>query len=177
MEVIGMSFDDYMDVIKELIKNNKKERNDIGRSLREINFTVEEVEPNYQYFRECYDANEKPDFVLKNIDRNESDLFRLVDNLSNDTILNEVKFRDLESDVLDDCYTTELEDELESRYDSNFVNKYSLTVDELIELLSCKKNQFVTFGEPKDVICEALGFYNSFSPTYEEVCEELKKLF
>lgn len=47
MEVIGMSFDDYMDVIKELIKNNKNEKNDIGRSLREINFTVEEVEPNY----------------------------------------------------------------------------------------------------------------------------------
>lgn len=177
MEIVNMSFDDYLKEIKKLIKENKNTRNNIGRSLREINFMEDEVEPNFQYFRECYDANEGPEFVLENLDRNDGDLFRLVDNLTNSTILHEIRYRDLEVDVIEDCNTSDLEDELENRYDTDFVNKHKLDIDELVYLISLKKPDHVVLGNPKDVICEALGFYNSFSPTYEEVCEELKKLF
>ena len=35
----------------------------------------------------------------------------------------------------------------------------------------------LSVGEPKDIICEVLGFSNSFAVTYEDVISELKKIF
>ena len=44
------SFDDYLVEIKNLIVKNCRESNNIGWSIRDINFKCEEIEPNYQYF-------------------------------------------------------------------------------------------------------------------------------
>jgi hypothetical protein len=45
------SFEDYLEVIKMIVKNNRNKNNEIGRSLREIHFLENEVDANFEYFR------------------------------------------------------------------------------------------------------------------------------
>ena len=61
------SFEDYLETIKMVVKNNRKENNEIGRSLREIHFLENEVDANFEYFRECYDGNESPEYVVEKL--------------------------------------------------------------------------------------------------------------
>ena len=170
------SFDDYMQCIKDLIKASRHESTEMGRSIREIHFLEDEVEPNFQYFRECYDSNETPEYVVSNLKLNEDELFRKLDNITDYWITNEVKYRSLSRDIISDADTDDLEDELEDRWDTSMVHKSKLTVEDLLELLE-KKGHYTDYGKPKNVICELLGFYNSWSVSYEEACAELKKLF
>lgn len=171
------SFEDYLETIKMVVKNNRKENNEIGRSLREIHFLENEVDANFEYFRECYDGNESPEYVVANLRFNENDLFRKIDNITDECILSEVNTRYIADDVISSADTDDLEDEILERWDKTLVNPDELEVDELLDLLE-KRNGRRYYGDNKKaVICELLGFYNDFSTTYEEAVEALKKIF
>lgn len=170
------SFEDYLETIKMVVKNNSKENNEIGRSLRKINFLENEVDANFEYFRECYDGNESPEYVVSNLRYNENDLFRKIDNITDECILSEVNTRFITSDVISSIDTYELESELLERWDKTLVNPDELEVDELLELLE-EKNGRRYYKNKKAAICELLGFYNDFSASYEEAVEALKQFF
>ena len=170
------SFDDYMQCIKDLIKTSRHESTEMGRSIREIHFLEDEVEPNFEYFRECYDSHEDPEYVVSNLKYNEDELFRKIDNITDNKILEEVNSRCITKDVISNADTDDLEDEVEDRWDATMVKKSRLSVEELMDLLQ-EKGHYSDYGNPKAVICELLGFYNSWSVSYEEACVELKKLF
>ena len=170
------SFDDYMQCIKDLIRTSRQERTEMGRSIREIHFLENEVEPNFEYFRECYDSHEDPEYVVSNLKYNEDELFRKIDNITDNKILEEVNSRCITKDVISNAATDDLEDEIEDRWDAIMVKKSRLSVEELMDLLQ-EKGHYSDYGNPKAVICELLGFYNSWSVSYEEACAELKKMF
>ena len=169
------SFEDYIDQIKSLIKENRKEFNEIGRSLRYIHFLEDEVEANFEYFRECYDNNETPEHVVINLRYNDEDLFRKINNITDDCILQEVYNRSLIRDVISNADTYDLEDEINDRWDKTTVTEYLSDEDFLYKL--GLKGALDVYKNPKDIICELLGFYNSWGCTYEEAAEALKKFF
>jgi hypothetical protein len=171
------SFEDYLETIKMVVKNNREENNEIGRSLREIHFLENEVDANFEYFRECYDGNESPQYVVANLRFNENDLFRKIDNITDECILSEVNTRFIADDVISSADTDDLEDEILERWDKTLVNPDELEVDELLDLLEKKDGRRYYGDNKKDIICELLGFNNSFGYTVEEAIEEIKKIW
>lgn len=171
------SFDDYMQCIKDIIKKSRHESTEMGRSIREIHFLENEVEANFEYFRECYDSLEGPEYVVSNLKYNEDELFRKIDNITDYKILSEVTSRDLTRSVISDADTDDLEDEIEDRWDTTMVRKSSISKEELLDMLMEQGYDYRDINNPKAIICELLGFYNSFSVTFDEAVNELKKLF
>lgn len=175
---IFRSFEDYLEAIKMVVKNNRKENNEIGRSLREIHFLENEVDANFEYFRECYNGNELPEYVVSNLRYNENDLFRKIENITNECILSEVNERYLTDNVISEADTNDLEYELKERWDSKLVDLYDVDDTDLIDELVRRGQYSVTGGKgAKAIICEALGFSNSFSFSKEEIIAEIEKLF
>jgi hypothetical protein len=168
-------FEKYIDDIKSLIKENKTYGTKLGSTILSINFRECEVDANFKYFKKQYDLGKTPYESLINIDLDEDDLYRCIELLTNKQILEQVSRRDLESDIISDAWTSDLEEELETRYDTNLVNINNLDKDELICLI--KQKYGADFSDPKEIICEALGFYNSFGYTTEEVIDGIKKIF
>lgn len=175
---IFKSFEDYLEAIKMVVKNNRKENNEIGRSLREIHFLENEVDANFEYFRACYDGNESPEYVVSNLRYNENDLFRKIENITNECILSEVNERYLTDNVISEADTNDLEYELKERWDSNLVNLCEVDDTYLIDEL-VRRGQYSAFGKnsAKSIICEALGFSNSYAFSKEEIIAEIEKLF
>ena len=171
------SFEDYLETIKMVVKNNRKKNNEIGRSLREIHFLENEVDANFEYFRKCYDGNKLPEYVVANLRFNENDLFRKIDNITDECILSEVNTRFMADDVISSTDTEVLENEILERRDRTLINPDELEVDELLDLLEKRDGCRYYSDDKKAVICELLGFYNSSSTTYEEAVEALKKFF
>lgn len=175
-EIINGSFEDYLNDIKELIRNNKNEKSELGRSIREINFHENEVDANFEYFREYYDTNEKPYNVVYNLKYNEDCLYRKIEYLSDNIILNEVDDRYLTSQILSDTSTSELEEEIEDRWDCNLINKYRLSEEELMELLQLQCfNNFFYGKTKKQILCEVLGFNNSIGYTKEDMIRAIQE--
>ena len=170
------SFEDYIEQIKKLVKENRHASNEVGRSIREIHFLEDEVDANFQYFRECYDSNETPEYVVSNLKYNEDELFRKLDNITDYWITSEVHSRCLTRDIISDADIDDLEDEVDDRWDKTMIRKSSLTIEDLRDMMF-EHGVHSDYGNPKDVICELLGFYNSYSVTFEEACAELKKIF
>lgn len=171
------SFEDYIESIKDIVRNNRKESNELGRSIREIHFHENEVDANFEYFRECYDSNETPEYVVSNLKYNEDELFRKPEHLTDSFILNEVTRRCLTKDVISNADTDDLEDEIEDRWDATMVQKSRISREELLDMLMERGYDYRDISKPKAIICELLGFYNSFSVTFDEAVNELKKLF
>lgn len=171
------SFEDYIEQIKKLVKENRLASNEVGRSIREIHFLEDEVDANFQYFRECYDSNETPEYVVSNLKYNEDELFRKPEHLTDSFILNEVTSRCLTRSVISNADTDDLEDEIEDRWDATMVQKSRISREELLDMLMERGYDYRDVSSPKAIICELLGFYNSFSVTFDEAVNELKKLF
>ena len=171
------SFEDYVESIKDIVRNNRKESNELGRSIREIHFHENEVDANFEYFRECYDSNETPEYVVSNLKYNEDELFRKLEHLTDSFILNEVTSRCLTRSVISNADTDDLEDEVEDRWDATMVQKSRISREELLDMLMDRGYDYRDVSSPKAIICELLGFYNSFSVTFDEAVNELKKLF
>ena len=170
------SFDDYMQCIKDLIKTSRHERTEMGRSIREIHFLEDEVEPNFEYFRECYDSHEDPEYVVSNLKYNEDELFRKPEHLTDSFILNEVTSRCLTRSVISNADTDDLEDEVEDRWDKTLYKLRDIDVEDAIEILK-GKGRYDDYSSPKAIICEALDFNNSFSYSLEDVINEIKKIW
>lgn len=98
-----------------------------------------------------------------------------IEDISDFDLINEISARMLESEVLQNVSTSDLEDELSSRIDSTFTDIKDLDEQDLYHLLTnIKKHNYNT---KKEIISEALGFYNSFAYTIDEAIEELKKVW
>lgn len=170
------SFDEYMQCIKDLIKTSRHESTEMGRSIREIHFLEDEVEPNFEYFRECYDSHEDPEYVVSNLKYNEDELFRKPEHLTDSFILNEVTSRCLTRSVISNADTDDLEDEVEDRWDKTLYKLRDIDAEDAIEILR-DKGRYDDYSSPKAIICEALDFNNSFSYSLEDVINEIKKIW
>ena len=69
--ILSMSFDDYLEELKELSKTKRKIYGGdiIGNNIRKFNITPDFIEANALYFREQYDCNYTPENVLTHIDK------------------------------------------------------------------------------------------------------------
>ena len=172
------NFRDYITEIENLVKNNRFQHNVMGRSIRKTDFSEDEVYPNKCYFEQCYNANMTAEEAVESLCGNAQDLLRYINRIPNDIILEEVNSRYLTCQVLSDADTDDLEDELRDRWDSNLVNLYDVSDDDLVdELIRRKKYAYVDKNGAKSLICEALGLNNSFAYSVEEIIEEIKKIF
>lgn len=176
--IVPGSFEDYLESIKDVIKNNKKEFNKIGNSIKSINFSESEVDANFEYFRGCYDSNDTPEVAIINLKYNDDELFRKIDRISDDMLIQEVSSRNLEYRIISDIDTDRLEDELEGRWNSKLVKLYNVEDEDLIDEL-VRRGRFSVYGSQnaKTIICEALGLNNPFAYTKEDIITEIKKLF
>lgn len=174
----GITFGDYMLNIDMLIRNNKEEHNNIGRSIRKINFGEEEITPNTEYFKRCYESNITPEKAIENLIDVNDELFRKINRLPNDIIVDEVDNRYLTFEILSNADTDDLEDELKDRWDSKLVDLYDVDDTDLIDEL-VRRGQYSAFDKKgaKSIICEALGFSNSYAFSKEEIIAEIEKLF
>lgn len=174
----GITFGDYMLDIDMLIRNNKEEHNNIGRSIRKINFGEEEITPNTEYFKRCYKSNITPEKAIENLIDVNDELFRKINRLPNDIIVDKVDNRYLTFEILSNADTDDLEDELKDRWDSKLVDLYDVDDTDLIDEL-VRRGQYSAFDKKgaKSIICEALGFSNSFAFSKEEIIAEIEKLF
>lgn len=172
------SFDEYLCLVHQLVNDNRLEHNKMGRSIRRINFSVDEVYPNKNYFKECFESNLTPEESIENLCNINDGLLRYVNNIPNSVILEEVSDRYLTQEIISDADTDDLEDELRDRWDSNLVNLYDISDSDLIDELNRRKS-YSAFdkNESKAIISEALGFNNSFGYTVEEAIEEIKKIW
>jgi hypothetical protein len=168
------TFSHYLAKVKQIIKENRGQMNDIGKTIRWLDFQECEVEPNIGYFRESYEAEIIPEQAICYLRNNIDELYRKISDFDDNVILNEVSSRNLEQDIIRNAWTTDLEDEINDRSDTNFVNKYALDTDELMDLLKMNNN---TYNSSKEAICEALGFYNSFSYSLDEVINKIKEIW
>ena len=170
------SFKYFMSDVSSLIQDNKYEHNAMGRSIRSIGFTVEEIWANDDYFKECYKNNMTPEEAVESLGDNNDNLLRYIEHIPNKFILDEVHNRYIIHEILSETDTDDLEDELRDRWDTSMVDKNHLSTRELKEMLF-ERGKPCAYGEPKDIICELLGFCNSYAVTYEEAIKELKKFF
>lgn len=172
------SFDEYLCLVHKLVNDNRLEHNKMGRSIRCINFSVNEVYPNKNYFKECFESNLTPEESIENLCNINDELLRYVNNIPNSVILEEVSDRYLTQEILSDADTDDLEDELRDRWDSSLVNLCDVSDSELMDELNRRKfySDFDK-NETKAIISEALGFNNSFGYTVEEAIEEIKKIW
>lgn len=174
-EIFG-SFDEYLDEIKKLIILHKKDmKSDLGRTIRNIDLTCDEVDVNHDYFRETYDANETPEYVLNNLKYNTEELYRKIDNVTDDILIQEVNSRSLGKYLLENIDTRDLEDELEGRWD---YSKYDISLACTSELIEELKDRGHYVFEGKNLIynlCLALGLNNIFAYTKEEIIDEINK--
>lgn len=175
-----ITFQDYISEITECCKVNLDKQNSIGRVLRSLNFKVCEIVPNSEYFKNCYDSNESPEYCLENLKYNENELFRKLDEISDEFILDEVDKRCLGKYCLDDVSTYDLESEIEGRWDQTYIDPETLSDKELEKLLKDRgfdeELLVLKNTEPIDLICRAIGLYNSYAWTKDEIIEAVKKI-
>ena len=172
------SFGDFMLDIRMLIMNNKHEHNAMGRSIRSIDFTVDEITPNNEYFKKCYESDMTPEESIVSLADNHDELLRHIKHIPNKFILEEVYNRYMIHEILSETDTDDLEDEVRDRWDSNLISIYDVDDDELIDELVRRGQYSVSEGKgAKAIICEALGFSNSFAYSKEDIIAEIKKRF
>jgi hypothetical protein len=170
------SFGDFMCDVNLLIKDNKQEHNAMGRSIRSIDFTVEEISPNDDYFKKCYKSGMTPEEAIESLADNNDELFRRIKDIPSKFILDEVHNRCMIYEVLSETDTDDLENELLDRWDSSLVKLYDVDDEELIDELS-KRGLYSTTNSNgvKAIICEALGFSNSYAYSKEDILAEIEK--
>ena len=167
------SIEDYLEDIKNLIKNYRNIDDVwIRRSIQNSQITAEEVDINYEYFREEYDSNKSPMNVLLNIHHNTNDLYRKIDNITDDDIIEEITSRNIGMCCLRNVNTEDLEEEILDRWDNTLIKKedYQNELEEEIEYRLLKDCKTL-----KETICKALGFNNSFAYSKEDIINEINK--
>ena len=173
------SFGEYLMDIYMLIKENKDKSNKMGYSIRRVDFDETDIYTNEKYFKECFDDNETPEHVIENLHYNEDELCRKIRKFKDEILIDEVSRRGLICSILSNADTDDIEYELGNRWDSTLSRVCDLSDEDLIdELIRRNHYKFSCKNDGKlAIICEALGFSNSFAYTEDEVINEIKKLF
>ena len=169
------TFDDYVDTIKELYLKHCKLNDDIGKSIRECGITYDGIESNTIYLRECYDSMVQPENVLKNIKYNTFELFRKLEDISDDELCIEIESRGLINTILSEISTDDIERELEGRWDRSDILLSDATREELLGRLGIEESDIIHDETMKEVICKLLGFPNAIAYDIDDIIEELKK--
>ena len=169
------TFDDYVDTIKELYLKHCKLNDDIGKSIRNCGITYDGIESNTIYLRECYDSMVQPENVLKNIKYNTDELFRKLEDISDDELCIEIDKRNLTRVILSDISTYDIEMELDGRWDRSDILLSDATREELLERLGIEEYDIIKDETLKEVICRGLGFPNAVAYDINDIIEELKK--
>lgn len=181
-----MKFTDYKKEIRELIITvNGKGKIDSEVAMRTIRFLglrMCDVDNNEAYFKECFEKGYSPFEAIESLRYNESELIRDIEAFSDDLLIEEVNSRKLHIDIIRSADTDDLEDELDNRYDTNYVKLYQVSDSDLIdELRSRGYSSYECGASPENairaVICNALGLSNHFAYTIDEIIEILKEKY
>lgn len=168
------TFNDYVDTIKELYLKHCKLNDDIGKSIRECGITYDGIESNTIYLRECYDSMVQPENVLKNIKYNTDELFRKLEDISDDELCIEIESRGLINTILSEISTDDIERELEDRWDRSDILLSDATREELLGRLGIEESDIIHDETVKEVICKVLGFPNAIAYDVNDIIEVLK---
>ena len=181
-----MKFTEYKKEIRELIITvNGKGKIDSEVAMRTIGFLglrMCDVDNNEAYFKECFEKGYSPFEAIESLRYNESELIRDIEAFSDDLLIEEVNSRKLDIDIIRSADTDDLEDELDNRYDTNYVKLYQVSDSDLIdELRSRGYSSYECGASPENairaVICNALGLSNHFAYTIDEIIEILKEKY
>ena len=168
------TFNDYVDTIKELYLKHCKLNDDIGKTIRTSGITYDGIEANKVYLQECYESMVQPENVLKNIKYNTDELFRKLEDISDDELCNEIYRRNLSNIIMSDVSTYDIERELDGRWDRCDVLLSDASREELLERLGIEESDIVLNDSVKEVICKALGFPNAIAYDVNDIIEALK---
>ena len=160
---------------EELYLKHCKLNDDIGKSIRECGITYDGIESNTIYLRECYDSMVQPENVLKNIKYNTFELFRKLEDISDDELCIEIESRGLINTILSEISTDDIERELEGRWDRSDILLSDATREELLGRLGIEESDIIHDETMKEVICKLLGFPNAIAYDIDDIIEELKK--
>lgn len=170
------AFKEYVNRLKNCIVDNKLKHNQIGRNIRSLNINDSFIDNNISYFEEQHKCGYSPENVLEQIETDINELYVKLSDISDDYFTDEFNNRNLARYNLSNVDTDDLERELDSRWDTSYRNIHSLSRDELLELLDIEEGDVLDgYDSIKEVICKALGFYNSFAYTKEDIINEINK--
>ncbi len=144
--------------------------------INDISLRCVDVDNNDEYFLPLFEGNKSPIEAIESLRYNEDELFRTIDSFSDELLLKEIENRGLDKYVIDDAYTSDLEDELCTRWDRIMIKPNELDRDELLDLLNITENDICAKNSIKDSICHMLGYSNSFAYNKTEILNELKRV-
>lgn len=172
------AFKQYIEEVKKCVVDNKIKHNQIGRNIRGLSIDEDFIDANILYFKGQYEGGYTPEDVLDQIETDTNELYIRMNDVSDDYFIDEVNNRNLGRYCIEEVSTTDLEEELDRRYDTSYRNIYNMPRNEILEILNIDEGDIIDGNlTVKDVICKALGLSNSFSYNREEIIEEIKKYF
>ena len=181
-----MKFTDFKKEIKELIVTvngrGKINSETASRTINNLGLRMCDVDNNDAYFKECFENGYSPVKAIESLQYNENELIRDIEGFSDELLVEEVKSRRLEVDIIRDADTDDLEDELDNRYDAIYVKLSQVDDTDLIDELRSRGYSSYECGvSPENttraVICNALGLSNHFAYTIDEIIEILKEKY
>ena len=147
---------------------------EIAKTIRTSGITYDGIEANKVYLQECYESMVQPENALKNIKYNTDELFRKLEDISDDELCNEIYRRNLSNIIMSDVSTDDIERELEGRWDRSDILLSDATREELLERLGIEESDIIKDETLKEVICRALGFPNAIAYDVNDIIEVLK---
>lgn len=172
------TFEQYIEDVKKCVVDNKSKYNQIGKNIRKLSINDNFIDTNFLYFKDQYEGGYTPEDVLDQIETDINELYIKIDDMSDDYFIDEVNNRNLGRYCIEEVSTTDLEEEIESRWDSSYRNIHNLSRDELLEELGIDEDDIIDRDlTVRDVICKTLGFSNSFAYTKEDVIEQINRIF
>ena len=173
---IDITFEQYIKEVKKCVVDNKIKRNQIGRNIRGLSIDDDFINANILYFKDQYEGGYTPENVLDQIETDTNELYIRMNDVSDDYFIDEVNNRNLGRYCIEDVSTTDLEEELDRRYDTSYRNIYNMSRDEILDILNIDEGDIIDHDLTlKDIICKALGFSNSFAYSTDEIINEIKK--
>lgn len=176
-----MQFKDYKREIKELIVTvsggGKIDSEVAMRVIKFLGLRMCDVDNNPDYFSGCFENEYTPIEAIEKLRYNEGELIRDIESFSDDLLMEEINSRRLHLSIIRDADTDDLEYEIENRWDKTLCRVNQMDRDELLDALGLTEDNIYTTNDPREAICKALGFSNSFAYTKEEIIREVEKVF
>lgn len=173
------TFEEFLEEIKFLVKKSNKKQ--VNYALSSIYFKENEILPNIEYFRFCYNFGDSPESALIRLPEHENELFRKIDNFSDKNIKKEFNSRELDAD-LSNVDIDSLLEELNNR--SFLGNEYGKIEDfntqTLINELADRNDAnllcvVAQHGKFRQTLGQLLNISNDFAYTDDELIELVKE--
>lgn len=169
-------FEEFFNEVKELVKN--KNNKGVNDSLKRINFKEDEIVPNIEYFRFCYNFRNSAESALIKLPAYEDELLRKVEDFSDKYIKEEFNIRRLDPD-LSEVDNEALLDELNSRSFSSYYGQIcDFNTETLIDELVDRKDANLLFTQCRNfrqILGQILNISNDFAYSDNELIELVKE--